>query len=280
MREALFTLNGLSFGADTDYPIVGSIRGLPGSPSLRQETILRPQQDGAFGGTGFYGTRRITFEGLILNEAGGWGELYDLSSALVAALATKAPALLELELDDGRQLQTLVRAVSEVGVSERNVSTVADWQAQLEALDPRLYAGGSASTVEVGLPDSGGTGVEFPMESPITFGSSPLGGIATATNAGTIETPWTATISGPIINPSIEHVEQGLTLEFIGELEADETLVVDGDNHAVLLNGSTNRYSWLVAPAWFLLDPGANTIRFNATSGTGTLSLEWRSAWL
>jgi Phage tail protein len=278
MREATFALQGLTFGAGTNYPLIGPVKGLPGSAGLRQTTTLRPQQDGAYAAAGFLGTRRITLEGAINNQAGGWGALWDLATALVAALTAKAPALLTVTTEDLRVFQTAVRTVAEVEVVELNTSTWATWQAQLEAVDPRLYAGGVASTASTGLPSGAGTGVTFPMTSPITFGVSPLGGSMSVINTGNTPTPWTATITGPVTNPQIEHVEQSRVLLFSTVLGSGEQLAVDADARTVLL-GAASRYSTLAAPNWFLLNPGLNTVRFNAAGGTGTVNISWRSAW-
>lgn len=279
MREAAFTLNGLAFGAGSSYPLTAPVKGLPGGPGIRQASAMRPQQDGAYGGTGFYGDRQLTFSGVIVNPAGGWGPLRDLEADLTVALMPKAPTLLELALEDGRTLQANVRAASPITIVERNVSTLADWQAQLVADDPRLYDGNLGSSTAA-VATAGGAGLTFPMATPITFGSSPLGGEVTAVNDGTVPTPWVATFDGPLTNFTFEHVEAGRLMTFDGDLLAGDTLEVDADAHTVLLNGTASRYDWLRYPNWFLLTPGLNTLRVTASVGTGGVTVEWRSAWL
>lgn len=277
MREATFTLGGFTFGEGTNYPVTG-LKGLPGAPDVRQTSVLRPQQDGAYGGAGFYGTRPITIEGHIFNDAGDRAELWSRTSALVSALTPKDLTTLAIA-GVGVDLVTAVRAAGPVTVAETNVGTLTAWQAQLEALDPRLYAADPASAV-TGLPGSTGSGVTFPMTSPITFGVDPIGGILTVTNTGTVDTPWTATITGPVTDPRIEHVELGRVLALDGVVDAGSVLELDAAARTVQVDG-VNRYSWLTAPRWFLLPPGPSTIRFAAGSGVGaTLTFEHRSAWL
>lgn len=280
MREAAFTIDGFAFGDGTDYLLTQPVKGLPGGPAIRQSSAYRPQQDGAFAGSGFYGSRDLTFAGLIVNDPGGWDALFELESALTAHLEPKAPVLLEATLAGGRLIQTNVRATSPVTIVERNVSTVADWQAQLVADDPRLYAGGPASTAAASVPSGAGVGLTFPMATPITFGVAALLGELVADNDGTVATPWVATFTGPLTNFTLEHMDQGRLLIFDGDLAAGSTLVVDSDARTVYLDGTASRYDWLRYPRWFDLEPGSNTLRVNASSGTGGVSLEWRSAWL
>lgn len=280
MREAAFTIDGFAFGDGTDYLLTQPVKGLPGGPAIRQSSAYRPQQDGAYAGSGFYGSRDLTFAGLIVNDPGGWDALFELESALTAHLEPKAPVLLEATLAGGRLIQTNVRATSPVTIVERNVSTVADWQAQLVADDPRLYAGGAPSVAAASVASGGGIGLTFPMATPITFGSSPLGGELTANNEGTVDTPWVATFTGPLTNFTLEHVEAGRLLIFDGDLLAGDTLEVDSDTRTVLLNGTASRYDWLRYPRWFALAPGLNTLRVVASVGTGGVTVEWRSAWL
>ena len=106
------------------------------------------------------------------------------------------------------------------------------------------------------------------------------GGTLDATNSGTIETPYVIVFTGPLVAPSLEHVVQAKILSFSGTLAAGETLVVDSQSKTVMLNGTASRYVWLISPNWFKLLPGANGLRFAGGSGSGSVQISYRNAWL
>lgn len=151
-----------------------------------------------------------------------------------------------------------------------------------EALDPFVYSdteNTAASTVPVL-----GAGLTPPLTPPLTIGAS-SGGALTAANAGTVDAPWTGRLDGPLTNPIITHVEQARTLDLDAngglELGASDFLLIDSRDRSLLLNGSADRRINLdLGSVWFDLDPGTNTILFNADSGTGALTITWRDTWL
>lgn len=108
--------------------------------------------------------------------------------------------------------------------------------------------------------------------------SSSVDGVAVI-NGGNRETPVVLTITGPVLNPQIVSDTAGKTMLFNIDLLVGETLVIDSYYRTVKLNGTTNRRNVLVAPTWFHLAKGTNTLRFRGESGTGTLNVSFRSAW-
>jgi hypothetical protein len=277
MREATYTINGVVLGA-SPYVITQAPKGVGSAPPARTSSTPKPQQDGAYGDRGYAGPKTIELAGLLYGDGTSWATLNARRDALIAAAYCKTDTVMTI-VGDGLSRQITVRSVgpSPVEVVEGNASTVADWRAEWEALDPRLYSTALYSVV-AGLPVASG-GVTFNMAAPITFGAAGSGGTVLAPNAGSAPAPWTARLDGPLTNPSIIHQEQGLTLMLVGSVLAGEFLTVDVLSRSILLGGTASRYGFLAAPAWFLLNPGTNTIRFNAVSGTGTLTFNWRDAW-
>lgn len=153
-----------------------------------------------------------------------------------------------------------------------NIPTVT---ARFWSTSPNIYDN-SLTTVVSPILTGGSTGMSWPIVWPLSWGSVSASSFS-ATNAGTKAAEWTATITGPIVNPSIQHLDLGLTLLFTITLGVGDTLVVDSDGRTVLLGGS-NRY-YVKSGDWFSLGPGANTLSFRADSGTGTLTLTYRSTW-
>lgn len=147
------------------------------------------------------------------------------------------------------------------------------------AEDPRFYSGTLQTTV-MSIGAFIFTGFSFNLG--FNFG---FGGVSTTAdgqfinNAGNRPAPVIMTITGPVLNPVIMNDTVSAVMQFNIDLQVGETLVIDTQYHTVRLNGITNRRNTLIVPGWFLLRPGDNFIRFRGTSGTGTLSLSYRSSW-
>jgi hypothetical protein len=124
------------------------------------------------------------------------------------------------------------------------------------------------------------SGFDFPFGFPFGFG-----GVSSVTDAvliiggGNRPTPPTFIINGPVVNPQIVSDTAGKTLQFKITIDVGQTLVIDTYYKTVKLNGVTNRRNTLVAPNWFYLEKGENSLRFRAESGSGNLQVQFRSAW-
>lgn len=154
-------------------------------------------------------------------------------------------------------------------------------EVEWSAADPRIYAG-TETTITIPVADQTAGGAAFPLEFPLSFGDAVAGGMAYPVNAGNFETPWRATIRGPVAYPRIENVYTGQTLRIDASLAAGEYIDLDSDSGAVLLNGEAPRQSWLgPLSTWWPLQPGMTAMRFAAgtASPDATLTLTYRSAW-
>lgn len=124
------------------------------------------------------------------------------------------------------------------------------------------------------------TGFSLPLGFPFGFGgtSSTTDG-ANIYNGGNRPAPVTLILQGPCSGPVIYNDTVGTYLSFSTlTLGATDVMVVDTYYKTVRINGG-NRRSFLDNAGWFSLVPGANFIRFRAFTGTGTLTVQWRSAW-
>lgn len=278
MREGHFTIGGVTLGV-APYLITEAPKGFPSSPGIRTGSMPRPHQDGAYGGHGWAAAAQLELAGKIVG-ATSWSDLEAKATALIAACWVNESA--DLVVDTEARLRVMgVRSVGDapIEIVESNSYTSADWRVTWEALDPRLYSGTIHSGVTA-LPLIAG-GVAFPMAAPISFGDPAGGGSIVVVTTGSAPAPWSARIDGPISQPSITHQELGRTLTFDITLLAGEYLLIDSADRTVLLNGTASRYSTLRRPDWFDLYPGPalNTIRFNGTTGAGTLTFTWQDAW-
>lgn len=269
--------NGITIGNGTSLPIMGAT-GLEDMPPIRSGDLTRGGTHGETPGLDLSAGRDVAVDVVVLDS--GVGDYFtniERLKLMTSVLATEVPLTFQLPGRNPRTLNARCRA--------RSLPVAGDYQYRYgrasllwHATDPRIYdAAWSATTI--GLP-SASTGLTFPAAAPFVFGSAGTGGTLVAVNAGNFPAPWLAQIAGPVTNPSISHDGLGLAVTWNGTVLAGETLVIDSLAKSVLLNGTASRYSLTVAQ-WFDLDAnGSTTVRFNAASGTGTLTFNYRSTWL
>lgn len=92
-------------------------------------------------------------------------------------------------------------------------------------------------------------------------------------NAGTIETPVTIEIVGPVTNPSIN--VEGQTLTYTGSLIAGDKLLIDTEALTVMLNGINAIANF--TGTFPKLQPGDNVV---VAASTGTTQWRWRDRWV
>lgn len=278
-----FELDGVLIcsGADTTQKELVSSK-LFGMDGVRSSDKVRGQRDGLYPGIDYYAGRVIELEIEV------WGN--DTASfrteylALMSALRLRrTEVLLKVKLPGWPDLRVSCRPRRVAGptIDQTFNLSKANVTVQLDASDPRIYADTQSSGTATLTGST--SGLVFPATFNMTFGGITTSSVVIASNTGNYETPWTATINGPVTNPYIEHIEQGKLLRFTGSLASGESLVVSSPpSGAVLLGGTSSRYSWLQdASQWFLLDPGLNSVRLGGSSaGAPTMDLVWRSAWV
>ncbi len=154
---------------------------------------------------------------------------------------------------------------------------------QFEAADPLIYSNTSHTvTTQRAEP---GAGVTVPFTMPLVVPAATSSGSVSAPNAGTAPANWTARLNGPVLNPVLTHVEQGRSLNLSGngglDIPAGQWVDVATDGRHVLLLGTADRRINIRLPEsrWFLLNPGVNTLTYEADSGAGTLELTYRDTW-
>jgi hypothetical protein len=278
MADWDFNLGGVAFGGSTNLDVV-SVNGWLNLPDVRSADALRAGGHGMYAGRDLAGGRVIAFDLEVIEATPA------ATAALLAALEAQlvvrpAEIVLTGELPGRGTWRTLVRPRRRnAPLAYRSVLGHQQVLFEVVASDPRLYSNTLSSVVGTLGTSSGG--LTFAASAPFVFGSAGGGGFLDCTNAGTFETPYRVTFTGPLVAPSIEHTGQGRKLEFTGTLAAGETLIVDSLPRTVLLGGTASRYGWLTSLSqWFTLDPGPNNLRFTAASGTGTCQVDYRSAWM
>lgn len=165
-------------------------------------------------------------------------------------------------------------------VEQVRALSITNFQVQLLAGDPILYASTlSTSVVNVSAPITTGRG--YNRLYPLSYGGTITSGIFFITNAGTRPVGATMVITGPVVNPIVVSDTEGKSIQVLISLAVGETLTIDLAGKSIILNGTANRRNLMTATSkWFKLQPGANQLRFNATTTTSSqITVSWRDGW-
>jgi hypothetical protein len=90
----------------------------------------------------------------------------------------------------------------------------------------------------------------------------------------------TAIITGACTVPSLNHTEANRQLAFTSTLTGGQSITVDFRKRTAIKNpGATSVRGQVSSEEWWRLAKGANTIRLTVSTGTPTLTLQWRDGW-
>jgi hypothetical protein len=163
----------------------------------------------------------------------------------------------------------------------------------LVAPDPRKYAVTQRSLTIGLIPPPVGGGMTVPCTLPITLHSAPPPGTATATNAGSFQTPPVVVVTGPVNGPTLTNLTTGQTVSWSSlNLSSGAVMAVDFLNRQGFVNPtmlstspgipSTGGTYWPadVTSAWWEIAPGDNQLQFGGTAGSGsTATFYWADTW-
>lgn len=97
------------------------------------------------------------------------------------------------------------------------------------------------------------------------FDETVAAGNVTLENYGTAPSPVTITITGPVVNPRVEHAQSGRVLAFNLELGVGQYIVCEGSTHEISVNGVSSLYGGATYRQWSTAHVGSNTWRFSAS---------------
>lgn len=249
---------------------LGEVVGLHGIPAPRVIARPRPGGHGEINETKHYLGRRPVWNGTLTaaNDDALWAAYDEILGALWGAVSETRT--LRWTRGDGIALQSMVRLLDafEPAIRATDAGRILAYQLTFHREDPRNYSQTLRAAVGAAL-STGGGGWTFPATLPVIF--APAGGGDTVVlNSGTIETPATLTIHGLVDNPQILQVNTGRLIVLSGTISAGSTLVVDGTEKTVLLDGVTDRADLVdfAATNWdtALVPPGGCTYRLLATN--------------
>jgi hypothetical protein len=249
--------------------IVEDEAGWSSSPPVRPQQEDKSAGDGAWQGPGAYAARVITLSGTAI--APSQTLMLWAKEAIKAAASPRA--LAPLQVDEAHlSRMVMVRQTDDVAIKDlgRDAFT---FSLIMTAADPARYSIGDVPQ-STGLPATSVTGWTYPRVYPRLYGGSggPAQGSVVFVQEGNYDaTPATITFSGPLITPTVAHVQTGRTLSFDLTLGQYDTLIVDLAAGTALLNGTASRAGTLTpGSAWFLLVPGSNELQFRGAAGATT----------
>ena len=272
---------GLLLGAGTDY-IVHSWDGL-GLPGVRTNDRPKPYVHGAFLGPEFVDGRNVIIDVSLRGDSDT--DAMSMLDALIAAWYFDATGLTAYDTSSyltvklpGQSIRRLYgrprRGKIDIDrLLQGHPSASLEWWAG----DPRWYSDDLHSQgMSLG---SATTGRSYPRSYDFGYGGTATSGAASIVNAGNFITQPTLRLDGPLTNVTLTNETTGESLVITYTLGSGEYLLVDFAAKTVLLNGTASRY-YAKSGTWWALRPGSNSIRFAASSGSGTATLSWRDAWL
>jgi hypothetical protein len=274
-----WSYNGLTFGNGTSLGVIET-DGFDDLPPIRSADAPKAGSHGSFAGLDLLGERTMT---ITMAVQGTDRSSYDaLVQQLSAAFVVQSADLPLLCGDNGnRRINCRPRKMALPRKRAFHGTFHDAALIELVAVDPRVYDA-VLQQPNTGMAATAG-GMTFNATFPLAFGSAGAGGSLMVTNAGSFATDWTATIAGPVVNPVIDNLSTGVSIQLAITLNVGDSLVLDSLSRTIRLNGTASRTSTLQpGSTWWTLPPGTTLLRFrnNGASDVGTLTFAFRSAWM
>jgi hypothetical protein len=243
----------------------------PGFPEVRKVQAANPGYDGTTDYTRFYGAKVVAATVRILPAATTMQTLSTLRGWVAPRRSVQmfyTPA--------GMDERVLYLRGEQLGADlpERTIRIgVVDVQMQWSCPDGVEFSAETAQTV-VTLQTALATGGRlYPLTFPRTYPAQTGTGVAVITNAGTVPSAPVVRVFGPCTGPIVTNETTGQVIAMSGfTLGSTDYVEIDMAAKTVQLRGEpggdANRRSRVTTAGWWQLEPGANTIRFTAESGT------------
>lgn len=277
--------SGIVLGETDEYGVhwgwqAGSDPWTPG-PQQREVSGPHGSAHGSWNATDYYESR--TQELSVIVQAPSHDELHRAQQRWMTAIGLRA---FEFAVDEPffGVRQALMRRDGrptwneEVGSQRANVARAT---ASLRADDPLIY-GAEVRESTTSFPSSTG-GLQWPAQWPAQWNATVESGQLQLTNEGSEDAPVVWRIDGPVVQPTVTHVESQSRFRLDLEIGAGEWVTVDGTSRRVSAMGqaqASRRAQW--SGSWLVLPPGTHTFAFGGAEG-GTdarLTASWRDAWI
>lgn len=219
--------------------------------------------DGSYYTFGRYLPRTISLRGQILPLDGVANKAVAARGTLNRALAPLARSRVLLSVEEDDPKVSLVQLAGTPLTRIDKTTGQMTFDIVLRAVDPVKYS--SMLHTDSTTLASTAPGRTYNKTFYYSYGGKTTSGVISATNKGSYQSDATFTITGPVTRPRIEHVEQGVYLEFNVVLGIGETLTINTRTKKILFAGASRRNTLTPGSRWFSLSPGLNTIRYSGT---------------
>lgn len=268
LSSPVYTLGTWQGNVRDDYGvdwIVETEDGWSSSPPVRAVVEERQSADGGWNGPGWYASRVVTLSGKALADSRV--SMLSAKERLKAAITPRDRVDLVVE-EKHLSRRAQVRLSDTIEIADWGAHAF-NWSLIVVAADPRRYALTPVSTSTT-LPSAAASGRTYPHTYPRTYGGGGGSGRVFVANDGDFDqTPAVISISGPVANPRVAHLQSGRSLGFAITLTSAEYLQIDLLTRQVLLNGTASRASSIIAgSAWFMLARGLNELQFRGAAVT------------
>jgi hypothetical protein len=210
-------------------------------------------------------SRRISWQGELLGTSNL--NMFTQRRNLLAALSQKQMVTINATTYDDLEIQT------QGYISTLNMpydKAVCAFLIEVICEDWRLYSQAEVSSSSA--PTVTTSGVALPAALPISFSTTGGTPKLSLSNSGHEYTNPTIAIHGAGTNFLVQNQTNNESFNLNLTLTAGENVVVDTLAETVIQNGSTNVFGSFSGD-FIKLEPGANTIHFNAASGTDASTL-------
>lgn len=269
LTQAAYEWNGMAFtgaGTSGDF-IVDKVSGLFGHPELRTTDQERSAGHGDFGGVQMAKARHVAMDLTVRADTSAIIETYirNLKRVFEITDGTPGPPLpLVFSRYPSREQRFVMAKLekyegdSTYDVSRRLYTASIMWKCD----DPRIY-----STL---FPTFSGSMVSV---ANILFN---------AMNAGNADAFWTATVTGPALNPKVQNDnDRARFIKATANIASGHFITFDSRSRTALIDGVTPA-PLTTDSLWWAVKPGFNQIRVFRDSATGTApySFSYRDTWL
>lgn len=247
-------IGSVTFGAGTDYPGIGGVRGAYGTPDVEATDLTFGGRDGTFGGLDRYPRRIIKLPFQVLGDDPADVET-NIAALKAAWRRTTADVELQLRLAGSTTYSYFGRPR---GLDDSRLGQVIGGTALLTGtfvcMDPAAYG----ATVTVAADSS----------SPVTLSNA---GNATSYRC-------TLTVAGNGGTPVLTNPDDpdGDDITFASTLAGGQSYVIDLHTQTVTKSGVNCDADVAASSRWFGLYPGDNDIAF---TGCASVAASFRPAW-
>lgn len=193
----------------------------------------------------------------------GWVYSYDRTH--VAAAVDRFAALLAEGLFDSLSVKDDDTGIKTATVQRLGLSiewldpNLCRYQLQLLTTTPYKYGSTSSASTPFGTTPAG-AGLVYPLHGggALDYGPAGTTGSVTITNEGNASAPVKFTVEGPtpVDGFVITDTLTGKTITYLGAVPTDSTLVLDGSDGSVVIDGVADRLGDTIVQAWPTIGAG------------------------